>query len=86
MFFKKRSLNISNPFKLYWKKNWTFQIVHMERGIHLEAGGLGVSLRTPFLPNDNPLIAADNLIYKEERRRKSIYNSWKLKTSIKSRG
>ena len=65
----------SNPFSLYWKKSWTFQIVHMEGGIHIEAKGLGISLRAPFLPNDNPLIAADSLILREEKNRKSLYNS-----------
>ncbi len=78
MFLKSRGLYISNPFSLYWKKSWTFQIVHMEGGIHIEAKGLGVSLRAPFMPNDNPLIAADNLI------RKSLYNSWKSKKLIKT--
>ena len=83
MFFKSRGVCISNPFKLNWKKNWTFQIVHMEGGIHIEAKGLGICLRAPFIPNDNPMIAADNLILREEKNRKSIYNSWKLKTSKK---
>ena len=81
MFVKSRGLYISNPFSLYWKKSWTFQIVHMEGGIHIEAKGLGVSLRAPFMPNDNPLIAADSLILREEKNRKSLYNSWKLKRS-----
>ena len=84
MFFKSRGVYISNPFSLYWKKNWTFQIVHMEGGTHIEAKGLGISLRAPFLPNDNPLIAADTLILKEEKIRKSLYNSWKLQTSNKN--
>ena len=80
MFLKSCGSYISNPFSIYWKKNWTFQIVHMEGGIHLEAKGLGISLRAPFLPNDNPLLAADSLILKEEKNRRSLYNSWKLKT------
>ena len=45
----------------------------MEGGIHIEAKGLGVSLRAPFMPNDNPLIAADNLILREEKNRKSLF-------------
>ena len=81
MLFKSRGVYTSNPFYLYWKRNWTFQIVHMEGGIHIEAIGLGVSLRAPYLPNDNPLIAADNLILREEKNRKSLYNSWKLQKS-----
>ena len=80
MFFKSLGTFASNPFSLYWKKCWEFQIVHMEGGIYLEAKGLGVSLRAPFLPNDNPLIAADRLILREEINRKSLYTAWKLTT------
>ena len=83
MLVKSRGVYISNPFSIYWKKNWTFQIVHMEGGIHIEAKGLGISLRAPFLPNNNPMIAADSLILREEKNRKSLYNSWKLKASNK---
>ena len=81
MFFKRHAGYISNPFTLYWKKNWTFQIVHMEGGIHIEAKGLGVSIGAHFEPNDNPMIAADSLILIEEINRKSLYSSWKLKRS-----
>ena len=81
MFFKSRGVCINNPFTLYWKKNWTFQIVHMEGGIHIEAKGLGISIRAPFEPNDNPVTAADSSILKEEKNRQSLYNSWKLKIS-----
>ncbi len=70
---------MTNPFSLYWNKNWTFQIVHMEGGLYLEAKGLGVLLRKPFLPTENPLLAADNLVYKEDVHRKSFFNYWKLK-------
>ncbi len=68
---------MNNPFRLYWNKNWTFQIVHMEGGIYLEAKGLGIQLRTPFEPTENPLIAADHLVYIEDKNRKSLFNSWK---------
>ena len=54
MFVKSRGVYLSNPFSFYWKKSWTFQIVYMEGGIHIEAKGLGVLLRTPFMLNDNP--------------------------------
>tara|TARA_Y100001968_G_scaffold12501_1_gene10349 strand:+ start:4897 stop:5160 length:264 start_codon:yes stop_codon:yes gene_type:complete len=84
MFFKSRGVYISKPFSIYWKKSWTFQMVHMEGGIYIEAKGLGVSLRAPFMPNDNPLIAADSLILREEKNRKSLYNSWKLKKVTKA--
>ena len=68
-----------NPFSIYWNKNWTFQIVHMEGGIYLEAKGLGILLRKPFLATDNPLAAADDLVYSEDKNRKSLFNSWKSK-------
>ena len=84
MFLKSRGVYISNPFSLYWKNNWTFQIVHMEGGIHIEAKGLGISLRAPFMQNDNPIIAADSLILREEKNRKSLYNSWRSKKVIKT--
>ena len=80
MFFNSLGNFASNPFSLYWIKCWEFQIVHREGGIYLEAKGLGVSLRAPFLHNDNPLIAADRLILREEINRKSLYNAWKLTT------
>tara|TARA_Y100001968_G_C19183624_1_gene631654 strand:- start:489 stop:710 length:222 start_codon:yes stop_codon:yes gene_type:complete len=68
---------MGNPFSLYWNKNWTFQIVHMEGGIYLEAIGLGIRLRKPFIPSENPLRAADSLVYGEDKNRKSLLNSWK---------
>ena len=70
-----------NPFSIYWNKNWTFQIVHMEGGIYIEAKGLGTLIRKPFLATDNPLTQADNLVYIEDKNRKSLFNSWKSKTS-----
>ena len=69
---------MSNPFSLYWNQNWTFQIVHMEGGIYIEAKGLGVSVKAPFLPTQNPLIAADTLVFREDRNRKSLIKSWKI--------
>tara|TARA_Y100001968_G_scaffold241004_1_gene224560 strand:- start:10 stop:189 length:180 start_codon:yes stop_codon:yes gene_type:complete len=57
----------------------------MEGGIFLEAKGLGVSLRAPFFPNENPLIAADSLILREEKNRRSLYNSWKMKASTQKK-
>ena len=68
-----------NSFYLYWNKNWTFQIVHMEGGFFIEAIGLGVKLRKPFLATENPLAAADKLVYKEDKNRKSLYSSWNSK-------
>tara|TARA_Y100001968_G_C18980804_1_gene536717 strand:+ start:285 stop:437 length:153 start_codon:yes stop_codon:yes gene_type:complete len=47
MFVKSRGVYISNPLSLYWKTSWTFQIVQMEGGIHIEAKGLGALLSAP---------------------------------------
>ncbi len=66
-----------NPFSVYWNKNWTFQIVHMEGGIYIEAKGLGVKVRRPLLATESPLTAADNLVYGEDKNRQSLFNSWK---------
>ena len=49
----------------------------MEGGIYLEAKGLGILIRKPFLPNENPIIAADKLVYSEDKNRKSLFKSWK---------
>ena len=40
---------MNNPFSIYWNKNWTFQIVHMEGGNYIEAKGLGVSNKKAFI-------------------------------------
>tara|TARA_B100000579_G_C22190658_1_gene558338 strand:+ start:232 stop:462 length:231 start_codon:yes stop_codon:yes gene_type:complete len=74
---------MQNPFSIYWNKNWTFQIVHMEGGIYIEAKGLGVLIRKPFLANESPYTAADNLVNSEDKNRNSLLSSWKLK-NIKS--
>ena len=66
-----------NPFSIYWNKNWTFQIVHMEGGIYIEAKGLGVLIRKPLLANESPLTAADDLVHSEDKNRKFLLNSWK---------
>ena len=68
-----------NPFFIYWNKNWTFQIVHMEGGIYLEAKGLGLLIKKPFLATENPLTAADKLVCAEDRNRKSLFKSWESK-------
>ena len=46
---------------------------------YIEAKGLGVLLRKPFLASENPLTAADNLVYNEDKNRRSLYNAWKSK-------
>lgn len=73
-----------NPFSIYWNKNWTFQIVHMEGGIYIEAKGLGVLIRKPLLATESPFTAADNLVLSEDKNRKFLFNSWKSKRTKSS--
>ncbi len=68
-----------NPFSIYWNKNWSFQIVHMEGGTYIEAKGLGVILRKPLPATESPHTAADNLVLSEDKNRKSLFNSWRSK-------
>ena len=70
---------MQNPFSVHWNKNWTFQIVHMEGGVYLEAKGMGIKIKKPFLATEDLLTAADNLVYIEDKNRKSLFNSWKSK-------
>ena len=51
----------------------------MEGGIQIEAKGLGVLIRKPLLATESPFTAADNLVYIEDKNRKSLFNSWKSK-------
>ena len=73
-----------NPFTIYWNKNWTFQIVHMEGGIYIEAKGLGVLIRKPLLATESPFTAADSLVHSEDKNRKFLFNSWKSKRTKSS--
>ena len=75
---------MNNPFNIYWNKNWTFQIVHMEGGIYIEAKGLGVLIRKPLLATESPFTAADNLVHSEDKNRKFLFNSWKSKRTKSS--
>ena len=70
---------MNNPFSIYWIKNWTFQIVHMEGGIFIEAKGMGALIRKPLLATESLFTAADNLVYSEDKNRKSLINAWKSK-------
>ena len=51
----------------------------MEGGIYIEAKGLGVLIRKPLLASESPFTAADNLVYSEDRNRKSLFKAWKSK-------
>ena len=70
---------MNNPFYIYWNKNWTFRIVHMEGGIYIEAKGLGAQERKPLMGIESPLKVADDLVYREDKNRKFLFNSWKSK-------
>ncbi len=74
---------MNNPFTIYWNKNWTFQIVHMEGGFYIEAKGLGALIRKPLLANESPFTAADNLVHREDTNIQSLFNSWKSKNMHK---
>ena len=51
----------------------------MEGGIFLEAKGLGALIRKPLLATESPFSAADKLIHREDKYRKSLFNAWKSK-------
>ena len=69
---------MTNPFKIYWAQEWTFQIVHMEGGTHIEGYGLGLCLRAPLAPGENPLIAADQLICREKKSKKLLISTQEI--------
>ncbi len=73
-----------NNFSIYWNKNWTFQIVHMEGGIYIAARGLGVLIRKSLLAPESPFNTADNLVHSEDKNRKFLFNSWKSKRTKSS--
>ena len=68
---------MKNPFSIYWNKNWTFQIVHMEGGIYIEAKGLSALISRPLLATKSQFTAPDNLVRGEDKNRKYLFNSWK---------
>ncbi len=68
---------MSNPFRLRWLEDWSFQIVLMDGHIEIEASGHGISLRTSLLPGESPQTAADRLISSEWKRLKELKQAWK---------
>lgn len=66
----------TNPFSVRWLAGWTFQTVFMEGAVQVEAHGYGICLRTPVLPGESPLSAADRLVLAEDRRRRALHNAW----------
>lgn len=65
-----------NPFYLGWNKGWSF-LFFLEGGIaKIEAKGFGISITSKIKQGESPFESADRLIAKEQRIRKSRYNSW----------
>ncbi|MEY4296964.1 MAG: hypothetical protein RLZZ423_143 [Cyanobacteriota bacterium] len=67
---------MANPFSVRWLAGWTFQTVLMEGEVQVEAHGFGICLRTPVLPGESPVTAADRLVLAEDRRRRALHNAW----------
>ena len=67
---------MANPFSVRWLEGWTFQTVLMEGAVQVEAHGFGICLRTPMLPGESPVTAADRLVLAEDRRRKTLRAAW----------
>ena len=67
---------MSNPFSVRWLAGWTFQTVFMEGCVQVEAHGFGICLRTPLLPGESPVVAADRLVLAEDQRRRALHNAW----------
>ena len=53
----------------------------MEGEIDIEAKGLEILIRKHLLTTESPFTAADNLVYIEDKNRKSLLNSWKSKNN-----
>ena len=67
---------MANPFSIRWLDGWTFQTVFMEGAVQVEAHGFGICLRTPLLPGESPVVAADRLVLAEDQRRRALHNAW----------
>jgi hypothetical protein len=48
----------------------------MEGTVQVEAHGFGICLRTPVLPGESPVTAADRLVLTEDQRRKTLRAAW----------
>lgn len=67
---------MANPFGVRWLEGWRFQTVLMEGKVQVEAHGFGICLRTPVLPGESPVAAADRLVLAEDQRRRALHNAW----------
>ena len=64
------------PFYLGWNKGWSF-LFFLEGGIaKIEAKGVGISITTKVEKGESLSESADRLVSKEQRIRKSRYNTW----------
>ena len=67
---------MANPFSVRWLAGWGFQTVFMEGQVQVEAHGFGICLRTPVLPGESPVAAADRLVLEEDQRRRALHSAW----------
>lgn len=67
---------MANPFSVRWLAGWTFQTVLMEGEVQVEGHGLSMCLRTPVLPGESPVTAADRVVLAEVRRRRALHSTW----------
>ena len=67
----------NNPFYLRWNKDWIFTLFLEGGKTKIAARGLGVIIINDILFGETPPEAADRLILKEDRNRKSLYYSWR---------
>ncbi len=72
-----------NPFSVRWLEGWTFQLVLIGGKTKIEAYGYGICLSSFLDPLESPRDAADRLVHKENRRRKSLHQSWLNKNNKK---
>ena len=65
-----------NPFYLGWNKGWSFLFFLEGGNAKIEAKGFGISITSKAKKGESPSETVDRLDYKEQRIRKSRYNSW----------
>ena len=65
-----------NPFYLGWNKGWSF-LFYLEGGTpKIEGSEFGIAMTTDIIKWESPSKTADRLVLKEQRNRKSRYDSW----------
>ena len=66
----------NNPFYLQWNKDWSFTLFLEGGKSRIEAKGLGIIIVKDILFGETPKEAADRLIIREHKHRRSLYHSW----------